>query len=457
MTSIPSAESVDVSPERARVWLAWIVLVAAGLRFSYAYWLPGQGRDLMHSDMGAYDQSAWAMVERRPITGQPGFNGYHPLSASTYYQVGYTWFVAAIYAVFGHAPAAVRLVQAAVSTASVGLQYGLGARLFSRRAGLLAAALAAGYLPFVYYTGLLLTETWFTLLQLVSVYLWLCSWPASAVGRPKPLLALAAGVLGGMACTVRTAFLPAVAALAVGAVACPLAPVELRWRIRLALLFVAGAALAIAPATVRNFQIHHRFILISTNGPSTFYTGHVVHRLFINATDAPAGATDAVMADHHRALSWRYLQHSWVDWLLESPEFFAAVWLGDDFWPAVTVMWSYAATFDRTRPGRVRMVVDEPGSPAFGTVVWFPDLMRYVDRFLWPILALPAALAALLFLPGSGPRRTLCLALVPYLIIPMIACPFPRYRIPAVALVFILAGQSLAMLRGRPTPLVANR
>lgn len=39
----------------------------------------------------------------------------------------------------------------------------------------------------------------------------------------------------------------------------------------------AAAVIALAPITVRNDQIHGRFILISTKDPIPFVTGHVTH------------------------------------------------------------------------------------------------------------------------------------------------------------------------------------
>src|SRR4051794_27889982 len=107
---------------------ALVVLMglALGLRLWYIMALPGQGTDLLFSDMGTYDYTAWQFVRGLPVNGEPGLNGYHPLSASTYYYVGYTYFVAAVYVLFGHEPAAVRVAQAIVGTATVGMVFWLG-------------------------------------------------------------------------------------------------------------------------------------------------------------------------------------------------------------------------------------------------------------------------------------------------------------------------------------------
>src|SRR3954454_7589255 len=127
--------------------LALILALALALRLWYVLVLPDQGRDLIFSDMRTYDYTAWQLVRGLPVTGEPGLNGYHPLSASTYYYVGYTYFIAALYAVFGHWPAAVRVAQAVVGALTVGVVYLLGLLIFGRRPALLGAALTAVYLP----------------------------------------------------------------------------------------------------------------------------------------------------------------------------------------------------------------------------------------------------------------------------------------------------------------------
>ncbi|NCA78863.1 MAG: hypothetical protein EOM76_01525, partial [Sphingobacteriia bacterium] len=62
----------------------------------------------------------------------------------------YTFFVTAIYGVFGEAPLAVRLIQSIlVGILQPILVYQIGKRLFSAPTGLVAAALDAGYFYFI--------------------------------------------------------------------------------------------------------------------------------------------------------------------------------------------------------------------------------------------------------------------------------------------------------------------
>jgi 4-amino-4-deoxy-L-arabinose transferase-like glycosyltransferase len=437
---------------RGRAWacLTVILLAAGALRGWYVLALPGQGKDLIYSDMNAYDYSGWQMVRGLPVVNEPGFNGYHPLSASTYYYAGYTYFVAAVYAVFGHDPAALRVTQAVLGTATVGLVYLVGALTFGRVAGLFAAVLTGVDLPLVYYEGLILSETWFIFLQMAALALWLRAWGKSpeedvASGGSSLGLATVAGVVAGVACLSRTAFLGAVVAMAAGAAVWGPSQAAPRRRLAMAAAWLAGAAVAIAPVTVRNYQIHDRFILISTNGPSTFLTGHVTHVGALPA-DTPRGISDVAMADRHKARIALYLADNWLQYLAEIPEFFESIWLSDEFWPATTTLMRYERIYDVSRPSRIKSLIDMTKGPPAASMTHFPDLTRYVDRIVWLLIGLPMGLLAALFLPRRDRRwLVLYLALLPYVIIPFIAPPFGRYRMPAVPLIFVLAGHSLTV------------
>jgi 4-amino-4-deoxy-L-arabinose transferase-like glycosyltransferase len=428
--------------------LALVMGLALALRLWYVLALPGQGQDLVFSDMHAYDYTAWQLVRGLPVTGEPGLNGYHPLSASTYYYVGYTYFVAALYAMFGHDPAAIRVAQAVVGTLTVGAVYLLGSLCFGRRPGLVAATLTAVYLPLVYYAGLILTETWFLFLQMMALVLWLRAWGRGPAAGPA--LALVAGLVAGLTCLTRTTFVLSVALLAIAGWSLPPVPTPRRRRAALVAMFLMGAAAVIAPITARNYQIHGRFILISTNGPSTFVTGHVIHSTDL-PYNLPPGINDADMAERHRKDAFRYLSEHLGEYLAEIPEFFEIIWTDNDFWPSTSTMW-----VPERAPGRARIDIQAhlKGSPPFGRVSYFPDLVRNVDRLVWCLIGLPMGALAVLFLPRSDRRwSVLYLALVPYLVIPFIAYAFSRYRLPAAPLVFILAGRALAACwdrRSRP-------
>jgi 4-amino-4-deoxy-L-arabinose transferase-like glycosyltransferase len=74
---------------------------------------------------------------------------------------GYPYFVAAVYALFGHSPTAVAGVQAVLDAAMCALVAVIGQRWFGARAGLIAGLLAAVYGPFIYFAAQMLPSTLF--------------------------------------------------------------------------------------------------------------------------------------------------------------------------------------------------------------------------------------------------------------------------------------------------------
>lgn len=86
----------------------------------------------------------------------------------------YPLFLAGVFRFFGWGVAgmtAVRIIQALISNLTVWLAFRLGRKLFNTGTGLTAAALTAFYIPSVISTGYALTETIFTALLLLLVYL----------------------------------------------------------------------------------------------------------------------------------------------------------------------------------------------------------------------------------------------------------------------------------------------
>lgn len=427
--------------------LTALLVLSAILRISYVWFLPGQDGDRLHSDMGVYDQTGWAMAQANPLPEESfGYHGYHPLSGSTYYYAGYTYFVAAIYWIFGHLPPAVRITQAIIATASVFLVYFLGRQVFNRQAGLWAALGMALHLPQVYYAGLLLTETWFTFLQLLSFTLWLGSWN-HAKSSSGPGLAVLSGITAGLACLNRAAFLPGIVIIAAGSWFLYSKSISRSRRFQLISLFVISAILIISPVTVRNFHIHKQFVLVSTNGPSTFYVGHVQHTPY-QPDNQISGRNDAEMAAWYRDQSLRYLQDNWTTYLSEIPEYFMHIWLSNDFWPNATTFYQSREMRPGEPSSRVRLVIDDPGGPPFGHFFHFPDLVRYGDVILWGLIGLPLAGISLFFIRHESSTRwmILVLGMVPYCIIPFLAPPFPRYRIPAVPILFVFSGYAIVKL-----------
>lgn len=163
---------------------------------------------------------------------------------------------------------AAAIAQAVLGALTCSLVYLLGRRLLDEATGLVAGLLAAAYGPAIFYVGIFLSTT---LEVFLAVAILLAVTVARA--RPTPRRWLGAGIVAGLGCLARPNFLLGVAAL--GA----LLPVLLRrpdarpdWPLirRAGVAFALGTALAIAPATARNWAVGGRPVLVSAAGPETF-------------------------------------------------------------------------------------------------------------------------------------------------------------------------------------------
>lgn len=165
---------------------------------------------------------------------------------------------------------AVRVVQAVLGTLTCWMVFDLGSRLFRREVGLVAGLVAALYGPFLFFDGELLPATLATFLDLWGLRLLL-----SALDEPAPRRFLKAGAVLGLAALTVPTVLTFVGAAAVW-VAWAARRSGRPWpdALRRAGLFAAGAALVIAPVTLRNAVVGGDAVLISWNGGVNYYLGN---------------------------------------------------------------------------------------------------------------------------------------------------------------------------------------
>ena len=141
-------------------------------------------------DDASYDRIADGMVTRHEYV-------------NTWYPPGYPLFLALVYAVFGRSWLLVRIIQAGFGAATCVLTYRLGARVFSQRAGLLAAWLLAIYPGHVFFSWRIMAETLYMLMLLVSLLLAL-----ALADNPRPLRAVVVGLTLGFAQLVKSNLFP---------------------------------------------------------------------------------------------------------------------------------------------------------------------------------------------------------------------------------------------------------
>ncbi len=258
--------------------LAAILAVSVLLRAGAALYF---GNEVTHLP-GATDQLSYHYLALRLLGGH-GFSfgePWWPMTAAgeptAHWSFLYTLYVAAVYAVTALSPLAARLVQAVV----VGLlhpylAYLLGRRVAGNSAGLAAAALTAAYAYFAYYSATLMTEPFYIVGLLASLYLLLRL--AEAEGRQQWRWGLALGLALGATILLRQLFMLVVPFLFLW-----LWWVRYRRRqpLPVAATLLAGAvvALMILPFTLRNYARFHSFVLLNTNAGFAFYmSNHPVY------------------------------------------------------------------------------------------------------------------------------------------------------------------------------------
>jgi 4-amino-4-deoxy-L-arabinose transferase-like glycosyltransferase len=237
--------------------------LALRLAFSLGYW--------NHQPL-TRDEREYLSLARGVATGQ-GFaydpavlaGGSDPFGRAP----GYPLFLASVgaaRAIPSEVPAAAKIAQSVVGALGVWLVWGLSARLTgSRPAAAAAALLAACYPPLVWIAAFALSEAIAWPLGLAVVWLFDRAWQTCRSTQQR-WLTVAAGLLAGALVLIRPSTLFFLL----------LAGAWLLWKRRagFAVLLAAGALVAIAPWTARNYVHHGRFVLVASEGGVTFWTGN---------------------------------------------------------------------------------------------------------------------------------------------------------------------------------------
>jgi hypothetical protein len=159
------------------------------------------------------------------------------------------------------APARVKVAQAFVGAAGVWLIGVIACRAWSPRAGVAAAWMAAIYPPLVFLPAYALSETLYSTLALGAARML-----DDVAVRPRLRGAAAAGALLGAAILVRPAMLAFL-------------PLLLWWfagapRRRAGAIVLAASLAVIAPWTIRNAVVLHRFVPVAAEGGVNFWIGN---------------------------------------------------------------------------------------------------------------------------------------------------------------------------------------
>ncbi len=207
-------------------------------------------------DPAFYDRWARSIAAGDWLSRSQGIFYGHPL---------YPYFLALIYAIFGHSLFVVRLIQSLLGTATCLMLMIIGRRVFDRTTGLLAGLLAACYAPFIFYEGTITIATLGLFFSVLTVLL-LVSQKIPGVGRT-----FTAGLSWGLRALAR---FDATVLAAIGWLLGSPGRVSNGRRIALTLIFLAGVMAIIIPVTARNALVGGRAVAITAHGGETFYSGN---------------------------------------------------------------------------------------------------------------------------------------------------------------------------------------
>ncbi|MBI4700301.1 MAG: tetratricopeptide repeat protein [Deltaproteobacteria bacterium] len=444
-----------------------------GVRLAYL----GDVRALPDFDTPAIDSAYhdyWAQGLASGAWGPPGGQIRAPspeIERHPYFRPpGYPYFLGAVYALLGRNLLAVRIIQFVLGSVSCLLVAAIGSRLFGRAVGLLAGALAAVYWPFAFYEGELQSPWLAVLLELLAVLAALLARerasraPAREGGRGGRRLwppaagsgwAFASGASLGLGALV----VPNLLALGLVVALWLWASVRATDRRRArhgAAAVLAGLALAVAPATIRNRVVSGELVLISSNAGINLYAGNgpagngydvnvpdfgtsFDYPALVRAVEDEVGRpmTHAEVSAHFAAQAWHHAA--------AHPGRTAALLARKAvlFWSGTEIFSDKELNFARAESPVLRALVLRfsfvLGAAVVGALLLFGALPSARRRVELRAARGPASL--LVFLPGA-----LFLSYLPFFV-----CA--RFRVPAVPFLLLLAAFALGeigrLVRGR--------
>ncbi len=253
-----------LAPRRNRLVPAWGAFVLLAAAFVLKAVVLSQLRDhpLLAWDAGL-DTTAYVQLAHQVLRGNVG------LGPGLYYvSPFYIYFLAAILGVLD-SMTAVRVVQIAMGTASIGFVFLMAREWFGERAAWIAASLAALTGLFTFYEVLILQSSVDVFFTAAALY---CLTRAVAQGFDPPSRAgltacAAAGLVWGIQTLNRPNVLIAVLGIAFVMI------VTLR-RVKPSALLVAGLLAGMAPVAIRNVVVAGEWTLVSSHGGLNFYIGN---------------------------------------------------------------------------------------------------------------------------------------------------------------------------------------
>jgi len=362
-------------------------------------------------DQVSYDALARSLLDGRGYSFTKNWYPFTPADTPTaHWSFIYPLYLAGIYAVTGYHPLVARLVQGVVGGALMCfLVYLIGRRVANEDTGLIGAGLVAVYGYFVYYNVALMTETFFMVLVLLTLYL-------SMELKEKPTLArwVLLGLALGMASLLRQTILLFVPFLIIW-LFWELKKDGVRWWYFTVPLIVI--ILLIAPWTVRNYSVYHQFLLLNSNAGYALFASNNPNLGTNWSNDEVVVPVPEELAGQNEAELDRALTQRGIEYILKDPQRY--LWLTLDktleyfkFWPSS----------ESSRISNLNRLL------SFGLYLPFMFLGLYLSFSRWRSFV------------------ALYLFIVIHTGIHLLSWPAPRYRLSVDAVLMVFAGLALCEL-----------
>lgn len=175
---------------------------------------------------------------------------------------GYQFFLAGVYKIFGRNLYLIWVLQALMHTLSGYLIYLISKKIFlSAKAGIISAFLFLFFIDIFELTAMLLTETLFLFLLILSIYSVI-----KFFENPNYKTSAFAGLIFGLGILTRPTVLPMCIII--------LGVMMYKKYFKFAALFLIIPVLIISPWTIRNYKVHNAFILTSSAGGINLWMGN---------------------------------------------------------------------------------------------------------------------------------------------------------------------------------------
>ncbi len=359
----------------------------------------------------------------------------------------HAFYLGTIYFLFGHDLLIVRLIQGVLGTVNVVLIYRVGKHLFDPATAKVAGILAATYLPFLYYEGLLLKESFALFLLDLALFLFL-----RALARQNWLGFWGVGIVLGLLALSRVNALALVAAclIVAGWPAMTSGKPLPRFAV---LVLLLGVVMAIAPATIRNRLVSGEWVPITVSGGQVLYTANNPANTRGDLAPVPfARATSAFeRVDFHRraeAETGRRMKPTEVSayWFAKSIEFV----LEQPLTQTRMIGYRFLRFWNYQEP---------PDNHSFDQFKEFSWVLRLPLPGFWFVA--PFALAGLVLLRARWREHSILFFMVGFYLLSLL--PFwvaSRYRLPIVGILILFAAPAIVHIvrvarAGNPRALLA--